>query len=76
MADVTVYASNTCPHCTTAKNYLKDKNIPFTEKNVSTDEAARNEFLAKGHRGVPVIVIDGQEIVGFNQPEIDRLLNI
>ncbi len=28
-----------------------------------------------GQRGVPVVVIDGQVVVGFNRPQIDQLLD-
>ena len=41
MKNVVVYTSNTCPYCTLAKNYLEDKEVAYTEKNVQTDRAAR-----------------------------------
>ena len=74
MAKVKVYSSNACPHCVTAKNYLNDKGIEFEEKNVQTDPEARKELMAMGHMGVPVLVIDGEEVVGFDQDKIDKLL--
>lgn len=76
MADVTVYTSSTCPYCTIAKNFLKENQVAFTEKNVSTDAQARNELLSKGHTGVPVLVIDGTEVVGFDQQKIVSLLGL
>lgn len=74
MANVIVYTSSTCPHCVTAKDYLKEKNVEFTEKNVQTDPEARRELIKMGHMGVPVIVIDGEEIVGFDKAKIDSLV--
>lgn len=74
MANVTVYTSSTCPHCVTAKDYLKEKNVEFVEKNVQTDAEARKELIKMGHMGVPVIVIDGEEIVGFDKARIDSLI--
>lgn len=74
MAKVTVYTSSTCPHCVTAKDYLKEKNVEFVEKNVQTDAEARKELIKMGHMGVPVIVIDGEEIVGFDKARIDSLI--
>lgn len=76
MADVKVYSTQTCPHCVDAKAYLDSKNIPYTNMDVGTDAVARKELMAMGHMGVPVILIDGQEIVGFNKPEVDRLLGL
>lgn len=74
MANVTVYTSNTCPYCVSAKDYLKEKGIDYTEKNVQTDKDARKELMSMGHMGVPVLVIDGEEVVGFDKEKIDTLL--
>ncbi len=74
MKDVIVYTSSTCPYCTMAKDYLNQKDIEFTEKNVQTDNEARKELMDMGHTGVPVLVIDGEEIVGFDRARIDQLL--
>ncbi len=71
---VVVFTSNTCPYCTMAKDYLKDKNVEFEEKNIQTDKAARDELMKMGHLGVPVILIDGEEVVGFDQGKLDELL--
>lgn len=75
MSKVTIFTSNTCPYCTMAKDYFKDKNVPFEEKNVQTDAAARDELMAKGYTGVPVIVIDDEEIVGFDKMRLEKLLD-
>ncbi|WP_313755659.1 glutaredoxin family protein [Tissierella sp.] len=74
MSNVIVYTSSTCPYCVSAKDYLKEKGISYTEKNVQTDKEARKELMAMGHMGVPVLVIDGEEIVGFDKEKIDNLL--
>ena len=74
MANVVVFTSNTCPYCVSAKDYLKEKGIEYTEKNVQTDKEARKELMGMGHMGVPVLVIDGVEIVGFDKGKIDELL--
>lgn len=76
MAQVTVYTSSTCPYCIFAKNFLKQHQVAFTEKNVSTDPQARNELIARGHTGVPILVIDGTEVVGFDQQKIVSLLGL
>lgn len=75
MADVKVFTSSTCPYCISAKEYLKEKGVEYTEKNVQTDKEARKELMAMGHMGVPVLVIDGEEIVGFDKEKIDTLLD-
>ena len=74
MSQVTVYTSNTCPYCTMAKDYLKDKEVAFEEKNVQTDKEARQELMAMGYTGVPVICVDDEQIVGFDKARLDELL--
>lgn len=76
MKKVTIYTSNTCPHCKAAKNYLKENNIDFEEKNVDEDRSAIDYLVEKGHRGVPVINIDGEDLVGFNKEIVDEKLGL
>ncbi|WDV45991.1 glutaredoxin family protein [Clostridiaceae bacterium M8S5] len=72
--EVIVYSSNTCPHCTTAKEYLAERGISYIEKNVSTDPAAKKELIKKGFMGVPVIIVGDQTITGFDKEKLDELL--
>lgn len=76
MAKVVVYSSNTCPYCVTAKEFLTENNIEFEEKNIQEDKDARKELMSMGHMGVPVILIDDEEIVGFDKPKIEEALGL
>ena len=67
MADVKVYSTPTCPYCVRAKDYLKEKEIPFVNIDVSSDEIGLQEMVkVSGQMGVPVLVIDGGIIIGFD----------
>ena len=45
------------------------------EKNVAADRQAAMEMVrVSSQQGVPVITIDGQVVVGFNQPRLMQLL--
>ena len=49
--------------------------MPFREIDVSRDAAAGQEMVRlSGQRGVPVVTIDKQVIVGFDRSGIDRAL--
>lgn len=77
MANVKVYSTPTCPWCTKAKNYLRSKNVQFADIDVSTDRNAAMEMIKKsGQQGVPVLEIDGEIIIGFDQQRIDGLLGL
>ncbi len=74
---VIVFSTPTCPHCKTAKRYLAQKGIRYTDVDVSRDpSAARDMERVSGQQGVPVITINGRPIVGFDRQKIDRLLGL
>jgi glutaredoxin 3 len=74
--NITVYTTPTCPYCYQAKQYLKQQGVPFTEKNVAADARAAQEMVrVSGQQGVPVIIVDGQVVIGFNQPRLMQLLS-
>jgi glutaredoxin 3 len=74
--NVIVYSTPTCPYCVMAKEYFKQNNVAFTDKNVAVDRAAAQEMIMKsGQMGVPVIDIDGTIMVGFQPNEFQNLLS-
>jgi glutaredoxin 3 len=74
---IKVYSTPTCPYCVTLKNFLKENNFQFEDIDVSQNEAAAKEMIDKsGQMGVPVIDIDGEMIVGFDQERIKKLLKL
>jgi glutaredoxin len=54
--------------------YLSRKGVAFEEKDVRADRAALKELLELGYASTPVILIDGEAIVGFDADAIDRAL--
>ena len=74
---VIVFSTPTCPHCRTAKRYLKSRGVRFTDVDVSRDmRAARDMVRISGQQGVPVIQIGGRPVVGFDRAKVDRLLGL
>ncbi|HEX3027842.1 MAG TPA: glutaredoxin domain-containing protein [Clostridia bacterium] len=72
---VKVYSTQTCPYCIMAKKYLESKNVEFEYLDVSSNRELANEMISKsGQRGVPVIDIDGNIIIGFDKEKIDSCL--
>ena len=57
-----------------AKEFLSQRGVPYIEKDVSRDPMAASELQRLGQRGVPVIMIDGQMVVGFDRTQLERLL--
>lgn len=74
---VVVFTSPTCTYCRGVKSYLRQQRIRFKEVDVSRDQRAARDLVRKtGQMGVPVVLIGGRPVVGFNRPQIDKLLGI
>jgi glutaredoxin len=56
--------------------YLSRKQVPYVARDVRADPAALKELLEMGYASTPVIVVDGEGIVGFDVPAIDRALAV
>ncbi len=75
MNEVFIYSTPTCFYCKSAKEYFKKNNISYTEYDVSSDPAKAKEMMDKTHQfGVPVIIIDGKVVIGFDKTKINHLL--
>ncbi len=49
--------------------------MPFQDINVQEDAEAREDLVRlTGRMAVPVIVVDGQVVVGFDRPKLQALL--
>ena len=77
MAQVIIYTTPTCTYCNAAKMYFKQNNVAYTEKDVTVDQTAQQDMISKsGQMGVPVIEVDGNIVVGFDQARLKELLNL
>lgn len=77
MPKVTIYSTPTCPYCKMAIQFLQEHNIPFQEKDVSSDQTALEMMVQKtGQMGVPVIEVDDQIIIGYSESELRKALGI
>lgn len=77
MKKVEIYSTPTCHFCHMAKDFFTANNVAFTDYDVSTDEARRSEVVERsGQMGVPVIFIDDQMVIGFNEEKIKEFLGM
>jgi glutaredoxin 3 len=77
MKNVIIYSTPTCHFCQAAKQFFSENNIQFTNYDVSTDAAKRDEIIQKsGQMGVPVIFIDDEMLIGFDEMRLKSLLDI
>jgi glutaredoxin 3 len=79
---VKLYVTTYCRYCRRAERLLEAKGVSFEEVDVTEDEAARAELVARTRwRTVPVIFVGDHLVGGFDElyalnktGELDRLL--
>ncbi|HSY14258.1 MAG TPA: glutaredoxin domain-containing protein [Verrucomicrobiae bacterium] len=81
--ELLVYTACWCPDCRTAKRFLQQNNIPFTEVDIETTPGAADEVVRRtGKRAIPQFVIDGKWVQpyrpgeGFLYEEMSELLGV
>ena len=75
MNKIEVFSSDTCKYCVELKDYLKENNVEYIEYNISRDEEARRNLIKLGYMSVPVTLINGNHVLGFDKLRIRQLLN-
>lgn len=74
---VTIYTTPTCHFCHAAKAFFDENNVAYTDVNVAADLDARKEMIdMTGQMGVPVIRIENDVVVGFDEDKLRELLAI
>lgn len=73
--EIKIYSTPTCPYCAMAKQYISSKGLSYQNIDVSVDQEKAQEMVKlSGQMGVPVILIGGTVIAGFDKAKIDSLL--
>ena len=64
---VTVYTRKGCEFCFNAKNFLKEKGLPFEEHVLGVDYSVKTLVALSGGTTVPQIFINGKRLHGFDE---------
>ena len=68
MSRVTVFTTEPCGYCRTAKALLDRRGIPYEEVNLGKDAEGRAELVAKtGMMTFPQVIVDGAPLGGFQE---------
>jgi len=60
--------------CDKVKEFLSQKSVVYQERNVMADEFALQELQKLGYMTTPVVLINGEVIVGFDQGRLEAAL--
>ncbi len=72
---VTLYTGNDCAPCTSARNMLNARGVPFTERTVNTNEDIDALQRLSGSTSLPFGSIGGQQLSGFSEAEWAQYLD-
>ena len=68
MRRMTVYTTDPCGYCRTAKALLAKRRIPYEEINLARDPEGRAELVRlTGMMTFPQVVIDGEPLGGYQE---------
>jgi glutaredoxin-like protein NrdH len=80
--EVKVFALSTCPYCRMTRQYLDEGGVAYGVVEVDKlegqerDDAVAEVKRLSGGTSFPVVVIDGEVVVGFNKVRIKELLGL
>lgn len=70
---VVFYSTATCGYCAAARRYMQNQGIPYLEKDIGRDPAARAELKTVDDRGgVPVLLMGKYKLVGFEETRFNQ----
>ncbi len=62
--------------CNKTQEYLAEKGVEFEDRDITENEVFLKELEDMKIMSTPVIVIDGEAVVGFNKDRLDELLGL
>jgi glutaredoxin len=60
--------------CAMVKEFLLQRGVEFTDRDITQDEDALADLGELGLMTTPVIVIDGEVVIGFDRKKLVQLL--
>lgn len=76
MANVKIYSSPECIWCKRAKEFFKENNIEYEDIDVTDPEKAKEMVEKSGQTGTPVIFVDEEMILGFDEEKLKKALKL
>lgn len=70
---VVLYSSSRCAKCREAKQYLTAQGIAFVEFDVQKSRRGAKEFARLNGRAVPILLIGGDRLDGFDRRDFEAL---
>ena len=76
MAKVVVYTAQWCSWCHKLIDFLNENKVEYEAKDVDNPDNARAAMEVSGQGGIPITVVDGTVVIGFDVEKLKQLLNL
>ena len=73
---IKIYTTPSCSSCRKAKQFFKEENIPYTEKNIFVSDLNENELkdiLMKSENGTEDIISTRSKVIKENNVDVDNM---
>jgi glutaredoxin len=70
---VVLYSASWCTVCEQAKRWFRQNDIAFREYDIEKSDKGRRDYKKLNGRGVPIILVDGDRLNGFNPQSFMQL---
>ena len=67
---VVLYATDWCGYCKKTRKLLADNGITYYEYDIEKSDEGKSQYKSLGGNGVPLLLIDGEIVQGFNAKKI------
>ncbi len=71
---VVMYSTDWCGYCKQARSLFRSADVEYQEYNIEKSAEGLKQYQALGGRGVPLIIINGKILRGFDKGWILREL--
>ena len=68
--EVILYATSWCKYCEKARELMDRHKIPYVEYDIEKSKEGSSQYQKLGVQGVPVLLINGQVVVGYSESKI------
>jgi len=73
---VVLYGTSWCPYCKMARDLFDRHGIVYKDYDIERNRQAYDEYKRLGGAGVPLIVINGKRIYGYDEKRIKNSLGL
>ncbi|MCP4347959.1 MAG: hypothetical protein GY795_20845 [Desulfobacterales bacterium] len=70
-----MFVANNCPPCDEAANFLDENGVDYTSYNINESDDNVKKFRRFNSRALPLIIIDGERIQGFDRSILSIAVN-